>query len=309
MTAARAAFAALLARQPAGRPLWAPLVDTLAARLAGVSYRQMCDEPGLWVAGLQRAAELLDADAIIAPWDATLMAEACGAQTVWDGERPRLVEAPAALPAEPAAASRQAVALETLRRLRSGPGAQAAVIAALIGPATLAAQLLPGIDGAEGLKQVKAIHARVTEEALKARPDMVLFVEQRAHADPAGRPLQRGYATLRNLAAYYDVPAALRLDGWGAGDIGALAQLKLDLIVLGTGAADGVAAAGALGGAMLGAGASIPIDDPARARQSFGAAAVAAAAGLNLLVTTCEPVDPDQDLAELRALIAALRAA
>lgn len=298
----RARFDALLAGRAAGPPAWMPLIDRLAARLAGVSYRELSADPGLWAAGLSRAGELLEADALAVGLDFTITAEACGAQLDWSASGPVVARAPAAVGAEPLAAPRQAAMIETVRRLAATARPRCGVVGALVGPATLASQLCGDVTLEEGLRRVKSAHALVAEAILKARPDLLLFMERWSGAGAeAARARQRAFGTLRNLAAHYDVPVALYVDDWSAEQLPEIAALRMSGYVLGSGGGDALAAACVLASEPVTAAVTVPEDADA-ALALAAAVGGARAQGHNLFLTTSVVAGSGSDPAALREL-------
>ncbi len=307
MRAERQSFDAMLAGRASGRPPWLPLVAGLAARVAATSYRELTLDPGLWAAGLVGAAELLEADALVVGFDLTLTAEACGAELSWSGSAPVIVRPPPDVGPQPLAAPRQAAMLETVRRLSATASARFGLVAAVIGPATLALQLCPDVPLDEGMKRVKSAHMAVTEAVLKARPDVVMFVEHlRGSGTEPLRAWQRAFGTLRNLAAHYDVPTAVYVDGWAAHQVAALATLKVSAYLLGTGAGDALASARILAAGPAAVGVPLAGVAGVDARAMVAAVCAARDEGCNLFLTTAGAVTADGDLAGLRAFAAQL---
>lgn len=303
MDTGRQCFDALLAGRAGGRPAWIPLVDELAPRVAGTSYRELSTDPGLWAAGLLGATELLGADAVVAGLDFTLAAEACGAELAWTGPRPVIVRPPAEISSEPLAAPRQAALLETLRRLGATARTRLGLVAALIGPATLALQLCPGLPLEDGLRRVRTAHTAMAEAVLKARPDLILFIERLSGTglEPP-RAWQRAFATLRNLAGYYAVPTALYLEGWTMPQLAALATLQMNAHWLGEGEGDALLAARILAAGPIGVGVPVPVPGTGAARAVLDAVRAARDDGRNLFLTTAAGIGGQEDLAGLRAL-------
>lgn len=309
MGAARERFDALLAGREGGAPAWLPLLDPLAARLSGADYRALSSDAGLWAAGLMKAGELLAADALVVGFDFTLTAEACGATLDWSSLPPVLLRAPSAIDAGAAAALRQAAMIETVRRLGGSARARFGLVAAIVGPATLAQQLCAELPLEEGLKRVKGVHTLLTTALLEARPDLILLLERWSDAgEESSRARQRAFGTLRNLAAHYDVPLALYVERWSAGQMPELAALRLPFYVLGPGSGEALAAARTLAGAATGAGLSLPESDAAGAAALVAAVRAARGEGHRLFLTTAPATAHREDPAVLRALAAQLHA-
>lgn len=311
MTAAtRAAFETFLTGRATGRPAWLPIVDTLAARIAGTDYRTLSGDAGLWTSGLLQAADLLGADAVIAGFDWVLAAEACGAPVQWAATLPALdTTATTPLPVAPATTGRQGAAVETVRRLVAMARGRLGIVAALVGPLTLAAQLRPGSPPEESLRLTRHLHAAVAEQMLKARPDLVLLCERLAEL-PAAQPRtwQRAYTTLRNLAGYYNVPVALYAEGLGSAPLPDPGPLRLDACLIGAAGPQPVLpAACELCAAIPAVGVPLSAAQVAAEPELVRAVMDARRRGCNLGLTTPGAIAPDTDLGALRALAPMLR--
>lgn len=307
MNTGRQCFDAMLAGRAGSRPAWMPLVDELAARVATTSYRQLSTDPGLWTSGLLGATELLSADALVAGFDLTIAAEACGAELAWTAARPVIVRPPAEVGSEPLAAPRQAALLETVRRLGTTARARIGLVAALAGPATLALQLCPDATLDDGLRRVRAAHTAMTEAVLKTRPDLIMFIERLHGTGPEPpRAWQRAFATLRNLAGYYAVPTAMYVEGWTMKQVARLAALQMTAYVLGEGEGDVLSAARILAVGATGVGVPVPGPGTGAALEVIAAVRAAREDGCNLFLTTAGTIGGQEDLAGLRALVAEL---
>jgi hypothetical protein len=307
---ARQAFETFIAGRAAGRATWMPCTDTLAARLAGTAYRTLAGDAGLWSGGLLKAAELLGADAMIAGFDWTLAAEICGAPIDWSGALPMLAGPASVMPDGVPATSRQAVAIETVRRLGAIARRDFGITAAVTGPMTLAAQAAgTALAEDDAPKRTKSLHATLTEAMLRARPDLILFCERLdATTDCGSRPWQRAYATLRNLAGYYNVQAGIYVEGFREAQLAGLSGLRLEFCLLGAGNVDSpVDAARALCRTFSGVGIPVPTESAHPSRALFAGVAEARKGGCNLCLTTAGAIGDDTDLAALRALAPSLR--
>lgn len=309
MSEARNPFTALLAGTPAQRLPWVPVAEPIAARMTGTDPAAMTADAGSWTAGLLQSAELLQADAVIAGFHWTLTAQACGATIDGDVPGPAAATPPESVVADPLAAPRQAALIDVLARLRTGARGRYAIVAALVGPCTLGAQLAPAAPAEERLKRIKAGHTAIVEAVLKTRPDLMLFLEHGWSRWPeAGRGLPRAYATLRNLCNHYAVPVGIYAEKWRAADLGDLAALAPAVLVLGRGDGDPVAALGALPSNLV-IGVPVPILDDATRPAALAALGVARAHGRGVFASTAGPLAADADLGALRTAVGALRAA
>ena len=308
MGSEREAFDAMLAGRTSGRPAWVPRLEGLAARLQSTSFREMSADPDAWYAGLMRAGDMLGADALLVGAEVTLLAEACGAELDGSGGLSAIARRPDALAAQPLEARRLAALLEVLRRLRATVRARLGVVAALCGPLLLATQLYAEQAPEAALRQVKAVHNGVVDALLATRPDLLLLIERfPGTGSDVLKAWQRAFGTLRNLAAHYDVPLALRVEGWSADAVGELLALRLPVYVLGTGTGDAVQVARAL--AAPGTAVGVPLAPGAEAQAMLAAVAGARAAGSVCFLTTADDVGGQGDLGALREFAAGVRRA
>lgn len=308
MGGARAAFDAMLAGTTAGRPAWLPLIDRVAARVQSRSYRETTSDPDVWSAGLSRAGELLGADALVVGCDATLGAEACGAELDWSTPLPVIARRPIEPDARPLGAPRMAALLEVLRRLRATARSRFGVVAALCGPLLLATQLFPERAAEEALRSVKAVHNALFDAVLATRPDLVVLIERPPVSAEVHKAWQRAFGTLRNLAGHYDVPLALLAEEWSAGQVASLGALRLPVYLLGHGSGDALQAARGLATPPTAVGMALSMGPGADAAATLAAVARARADGGNLFLTTASDVGSGHDdLDSLRSLAAELQ--
>lgn len=308
MSGERAAFDAMLAGRASGRPAWLPRIDELAGRVQSRSYRDTSSDPDLWGAGLVRAGELLGADALLVGVEATLGAEACGAELDWSTPLPGIAHHPAELLAEPLAARRFAALLEVLRRLRATARERFGIVAALCGPLRLATQLFPAMAPEAALRAIKVTHNALVDAVLATRPDLLVLIEQLpglpAELFPAW---QRAFGTLRNLAAHYDVPLGLLAEGWDAARIARLGALRLPVCLLGRGDGDALQAARVLAAEQMAVGVPLPPEPLGAALATLAAVSAARTAGCNCFLTTAGGACGHGELDALRGLAAQLQ--
>lgn len=307
----RQLLTSLLRGEMAARPALVPFVDTLAARVAGNSYREMLEDPGLWTSALIKCAGLLEADGVIAGYEPTVMAEALGATIGWNNGRPVLTGQVETVPGDPLSMPRLAAAVETSRRIAAPAGRDLACIAAVTGPQLLAAQVFGPREIESGARRIRTQLAAIAEAFLKTQPDLILFIEQ---FDASGGALAgsaaRIYGTLRNLAAYYNVPTAVYAEGYDPGVVEDITALKVDVYVLGRdchGGRPDLAAALALAGKALAVGIGLPFDAPDAVRVLIEAARVACRDGHKLLLTSLGAIAGDTDLYAAKSRVAGLR--
>lgn len=145
----------LVRGQVARRPLFIPLVFSLAAKLEDVPLQAFLTDPTKLTNALAAVHRHLRTDGVVAYLDATLEAEALGCQFEWSTGVPTMTDRPS----DPSSVSiheletkgRVPVALEVVRRLRVMLRDEPALLVGLTGPVTLA-QYLAGDDVVERLE-------------------------------------------------------------------------------------------------------------------------------------------------------------
>jgi hypothetical protein len=247
------------------RAVYVPLLRGIAARVGGISHREFTSDATLWANSLVKAADLFDLDGVVAGFHFSLLAEACGCGLQWADDRPVVGPPPEDLHPSPLERGRLPQALEAARRIFEVTRSQRAVVAAVNGPLTLAAGLFPAGRLDEGLARIKPTLVAVCEEFCRIRPDAILFMESGPLVPEEMPPsLKRFYFTLKRIAAHYDVASALYVQDYLPDKIGTLAELKMDLYVLGPdreGQAPRPEAQWLLAEKSLGIGLGLPPDD------------------------------------------------
>lgn len=289
MSNGRTLFTALARGEPPPRPPFLPLVEALAARVAGHAPAALEADPDLRARAVRQATALVGGDALCLGFDPAIAA---------DEERfARLAEA-------------------LVRAFEPTRGALGCV-AALAGPATLA-RLVTGDSGKEGLEAVRPVLTRMTEAVCQTRPDLIVFLEDApARGVPVDGALRRAYAAARKVAAYYDATTAVLSDGWpadsAADEVRRLAPLGLDYAWLGRaedgGDPDPAAVAAALGedtwrGAVL----PLPLGEPARAAALADAVRRVETGTAVLALGSAGPLAADADLERIMETKTALGA-
>jgi hypothetical protein len=142
--ATRAAWRRLLSGRAPDRPLLVPLVHALAAQVVGWDIEPYLHDVPRMVRGSQALWRALGIDAIVSAGASCAEAEALGARLDWSTYPPAIAAPPNLDPGSPAdvvtAGTRLSTAAEATSRLAATPGLDAAVVSAVTGPATLAAQ-------------------------------------------------------------------------------------------------------------------------------------------------------------------------
>ena len=305
----RELFHKFLKGEALSRPPYVPLVRGLTARVEGLTAETINSDPTVWANCLAKTAELFNFDGVVIGFDFSLMAEACGCRIQWKNDRPRLISPPEALCQTPEQSGRMKTALEAADRVFQVCRARRACVVALTGPVTLAHQLFGREEGKNHLSEVKELVVRVTEAFCRIRPDVLVFME--------GRPLaqaqlnsghRRLYQTLKNITSYYNLSAALYLQGYRPEDLGGFASLKMDLYILGPSETQSLPPFSALedlGAESRGIGIGLPLTDIHKVREIIqqGVDWYRARGQRRFFFTSFGPVTRDVHLETLQQLI------
>ena len=235
-----------------------------AARLQQITYRQMCSDVTLFANSLQSAQRLFNCDGLVLLADPTVEAEACGCEIEWRDDSPVVASHPLAgadgafpaleLPGLERRA-RLATLLEAARRLAAVIGKDVALIPAVTGPATLAAQLRgpafwTDLEGAPDVAyRAMEQSAQVTLQVARGYLDMgfeQLFISDPllVRVDPAHYgAIASALGPLWNVAEFYDARILLFSQVDHAARVEQLIGIGADGLVL-----EGDALAGAAGG-------------------------------------------------------------
>ncbi len=313
MTSGRDIFDQFLAGELPPRPAYVPLLRGITAQVGGVGHQELTCDPTMWANSLAKTVELFDLDGVVAGFHFSLLAEACGCELQWSGDRPQLGPPPGAPREDPLARGRLPGALEATKRVFEVVKNQRGCVAAVNGPLTVASQLFKA-EGAEADPAViKPALMAVYEEFCKLRPDVLLLMESGPLvAQPLPPALKRLYFTLKKIAAYYDVATGLYLQDYRAGQIQDLAALKMDLYILGpdqAGQAPPLEAQWELAADCLGIGLGLSPADPAQCQQmlEIGGRALAEKPGRNFFFTSLGPLKRGHDPQALLALVKQIR--
>ncbi len=277
--------------------------------MEGLTREAINSDPTLWANCLAKTTELFNFDGIVAGFDFSLMAEACGCQIKWENDRPRIDALPSQLCQTPEESGRMKNALEASGRVFQVCRARRACVLALTGPVTLAHQLFGREEGKDHLSEVKQLMVRITEAFCRIRPDVLVFMEGRplalAQLNAAHRRL---YQTLKNITAYYNISDALYLQGYRPEDLGAFASLKMDIYNLGPSQDQDLPPLSALwdlGAEARGIGIGLPMSDILKAREIIqqGLDWYRARGQRRFFFTSFGPVTRDVHLETLQQLI------
>jgi len=308
METGRERFNKFLNGEPVERAAFVPLVRGLAARVEGASMESLTSDPTLWANSLMKTAELFGFDGVVAGFDFSLLAGACGCKITWKDDRP-VLSAPEGLCECPEESGGIKHALEAADRVFRICRNERACVAALTGPVTLASQVYGREEGPEHVGDTKELIVRVVEAFCKTRPDALIFME--------GRPLalaelsikhRRIYNTLKNIASYYSIPTGLYLQGYRPENLDQFSALKMDIYVLGPsldGAMPSLAQLWEIGTDTLGVGVGLPLDDFEKAMEIIrqGMELYRARKGQGFFFTSLGPLTRDVNLDTLHELV------
>ncbi len=216
------------------RPSFVPLIHGLAAKIEQISLEEMTTNSSLWASALQKVQDLFKCDGVLISFDFTLLAEGCGCKVRWINQRAVVEGGVPRINELPYKEGRMAVALETAKRLFKIFGMETACVAALTGPFTLASQLSGGGNGLERIDEAKKAAIEAVKGFCNLKPDLLLFME-REHSEPGQSfsERRRTYATLWNIANYYQVSTALYVEGYPEDDLTRYTQLGAQGLIFG----------------------------------------------------------------------------
>ena len=310
MSAGRNILNDFLQGKPQDRPVLLPFINCLLARFAGKPYEDILASPGDWTAALLKSMDLLQTDGIIAGYDDATLAQAMHAARVGDTLAAGFQAAAGTLADEVLSNHGVAVAVETVQRLTALAGRTYACAAGMVGPGKLSGQLPHSGDIEAGIRAIKKPYMAVAEAYLKTRPDALLLFEQLGGTGgmvPAA--VARLYATLRNQAAYYNVPLAVYFEGYHPDHMDQLSGLRHDITILGRNIhGDEPGMALLLQFTDKPAGIGINLEEPEQAAGVVRAAYSACRDRRNLLLTGLSPPAVSIDLNSLRSVFRNLAA-
>jgi hypothetical protein len=302
METGRTLFSRFLHGEPMIQPAFVPFIRGVLSRVAGLPFQALTSDPTLWTSALQKTADLFDLDGVVVGFDYSLMAEACGCELIWEGDRPGGLNPAVEVYQTPLEQGRMKHFLEAASRLFEVCQKKRACLIALTGPVTLAAQVYGQEQGPEGIANLKQPIVQVTETLCQIRPDALLFMEEAplalAEVDLSHR---RIYNTLKNIAGHFTIPVGLYLEGYQHQTVNRFAKLKMDYYVLGPAADRGMPVLTDLcnlGEGSLGVGIGLPLDDLEKTREIIkqGIDLYRTGDGQGTFFTTHGPVTRDADL-------------
>ena len=212
-----------------GRPVFVPVVYRLAARIEQTPLMEMISDPTVFTNALDGAWKLLRQDGIVTSFDPTLEAEFFGCPVDFPGD----YDPPVAdwTGGNVSAASidnsgRLPVMLEATRRLVQTRGKEAAIIGAITGPCSLAAN----VGGNEAFKIVGDLLTKLTRAICEAKVDALIIREDLLVGKFYDEFMAREkaytavYTTILNLTRFYNVAGLLMVKGLKLEDLAALAR-------------------------------------------------------------------------------------
>jgi len=302
METGRTHFTRFLKGEPVSRPAFVPLTWGVLVRVGGKPLEELTLDPTLWANSLQKTVELFGLDGVVAGFNFSLMAEACGCESSWENDRPVTLLPPAKVCQIPEESRRMKHALEVANRVFQVCRHERACVAALTGPVTLATQLFGQEQSAEHIAEIKQLAVRVTEAFCQIRPDVLLFMEERPLASTEiNLTHRRLYNTLKNISAYYNIPIGLYLQGYRLQNLDRFSKLKMDFYILGPSLDSGMPALSDLwnlGYGALGVGISLPLDNLEKVREIIKQVLdfYQTKGGMGFFFTSHGPVNRDIDL-------------
>ncbi len=203
--------------------------EAAAARLAGVTFAEMTSSGGSWTKHAISTSRLVGSHALILGFCKAFAAEAAGARVSWAAATPFIEAASSTSPPAFAAASRWKALIDALTVTATDAGAPP-VIACLPGPAELCG-LVSGRADDFLLGQFKEVMVELAEQVCRCRPDAVLLRESTYLQSCTTAAYRKAYATVKNVARYYDVPLVFAFDSITHAPSDLLPRLKPDAVL------------------------------------------------------------------------------
>ncbi len=234
MKTGRELFNELLDRSPLSRPVFLPHIRGLLSRVENRSMEILTSDPGLWTNSLLKTTRLFGFDGVVAGFEASVIAQACGCGMSWEADRPVGIMLQGDLTASPGQSPFLELGLEMGRRLFEVSRQNSACVALLPGPYTLADQVFGYWQGEDHMADIKPVMVEITEAFCKISPDILIFSEGKSlPLNDIGASHRRVFNTLRNIAAYYNIPVGLFLQDYQAAHVVNCVKLGLDIYIPG----------------------------------------------------------------------------
>ena len=219
------------------RPVFIPLVYSLAAKIAQIPLMEMVHDPTYFTNSLEAAGKLFKYDGIINAFDSTIEAEACGCELQWgeDYDLPKVIETDSIseqLPDDITSSDRVSVSLEVIKRLGISVGKEIALIGVITGPLSLTESLAGKIDDSldsqgqspevqEALPLLGNLLTKLTRRLCESKVDAVFIREETVGASFLKKAtlFPEAYTTLFNIIRYYNSYPVLILRDFELEDI------------------------------------------------------------------------------------------
>jgi hypothetical protein len=210
------------------KPIFAPIIFTLSAKMENMPIRIFLSNPTKIVSAIRELQKFLRNDGVVAYFDTTLEAEACGCALDWEYMSPKVVSH---LPKDERSFAeisrkkildkgRMPVAIEVVKRLRALIRGGEVIIGSITGPLTLPFKLWGDVGGSdlysEMLEAAGSIVLQSTRAFCEAGVNILLIVEEsmpELNYELFQDKLHGILSTLCNVAKYYEVLAALMIRG------------------------------------------------------------------------------------------------
>ena len=208
---ARARGRLLVRGQSIAPALFVPLFHAVACQIESLAARDFLDDAGKLARGLGTLRDAVPNDALVCCCSAGIEAEAAGAELSWKVYPPRVVSAPEreVAIAEMSRSPRLAAALEATRRLSATARGEPLLVAALTGPATLAAQL-GGDDSARSIERAGAIGVDLAGQFCRAGASLIVLLEESVPGSRENLALWRStLSPILKVARFYQALAVV----------------------------------------------------------------------------------------------------
>jgi hypothetical protein len=208
------------------RPLFIPIVFTLGVKVENIPIRAFLSNPTKIVLAIRELQKFLRNDGVVAYFDTTLEAEACGCTLDWGHMPPKVVSH---LPKDERSFAeisqkkildkgRIPVAVEVIKRLKFLIRGGEAIVSSITGPLTLPFKLWGDVGSSDlyskMLEAAGSIILQLARAFCEAGVNVLLIVEESLpeldHEFLQGK-LHGILSTLCNVAKYYEVLAALMI--------------------------------------------------------------------------------------------------
>jgi acetophenone carboxylase len=209
-----------------------------AAEIEALPVTEFLTNPTKLAKGLTALHQALGTDAVVTAGADALLAEAAGAELDWSAYPPKVVSHPGAggsLPLEVAERAtthpRVEAAVEATARLAATVPRDPALVAALTGPATLAAQVggewftatanNGSPEAGAFLEAVGQVALAVTRRFLEAGASLVVLVEEQAPPEPVHEAWRSAVTPLANVTRFHQGTPVMVFESASPADVAA----------------------------------------------------------------------------------------